>query len=202
MAEPDDGFHRARISNTLRVVDTSNLTIKTFHAYELECRRPSRFLFHNYTWTGGGIEGAPRIGPSHAQLAEVELAGSPKPRLHGPVIRTEKRERLLLVDMGKMYQRGDRAFVTIEHMFVDTAGTFEKRLSHGATRKPKRVDLSVILPTHNRPVHFIVQHDGSSESVAEKLDPIAVFEDRTQLARYSKIVETPAEGVRYRIEWK
>lgn len=162
-------------------------------------------MFHTYAWSGGGVERAPKIGPDADGLRKLGRDSQPPPRLHGPLTRLENRERLLVIDLGKIFSPKSVAIVTIEHLFVDTERQFDTHLSDLVTTKQrKQLDLTVLLPEANPHVHFIQEPVGASVvgNPSELLSHEQVFDGNLELAKYEKSVVNPDANTRYKISWE
>lgn len=195
-AELDDGFKRSAVSHTLTVVDASRLTIRVQHAFHLRCTHPSRFVFSRYDWTGSGDESSPRIGPPAPD------SSLPSPRLHGPAIKVDGGGRLLVIDLGRIYEPGEECDLEVDHTFVDIRRTFQPFLTHRVTDGNEIVDLAVRIPS----ALPVVVH--STQELVESAHKESVRVAGTELSvggvpyvEYRSTVHDPAVGRRYAIRW-
>jgi hypothetical protein len=194
--ELDDGFERVAVSHALTVVDRSRLTFRVEHSSHLRCVRAARFAFSRYEWTGSGDESTPSIGPAPSN------SGAPAPKLHGPAIELPGGGRLLVVDLGRIYEAGDESRLEIRHTFVDIRRTFKPYLTHSTTKGNRSLELTVRLPAEDSTsVHFATEIVDSEHRESTRAAAVVVEVEGALYNQYRLSVAQPVEGRRYAIHW-
>lgn len=137
--DPIGGFQWEHVYHTMHALDVSLMTVRTRHRFDLLAIRRERFFERRVDWTGSGIEKDPQI------LSGKDALGHSRHQLHGPVIR-DGITRIMLIDLGRRLEPGDREVVEIEHTFIDVERTLKPFLGAFAREGTKTVTLSLILP--------------------------------------------------------
>lgn len=204
MGRIDSALTPRRVAHTFIALDHSAATVRTEHRFEVEAERPDRFYIREYTWVSEeGIEKLPTI---HSGSEEN---GARSHRLHGPVLEGAGADRIAVVDLGRLLEKGERETVEIEHFFICTQPKNPGFVGHMTTKGCEYITLRAILPEGaGKRVTFRSFKSGADRSYSDiPLDPQPVGEllsplsDRGIWLEYRRDVEAPVLGERYRISW-
>ncbi|MEV4952458.1 hypothetical protein [Paenarthrobacter nitroguajacolicus] len=194
--EHDPTFSVISVEHVYTVLDSRWMAIRTTHRFTLEALQRSRFFLRSYTWDNAvGIEKPPII------LSGRNQSGTTSHRIQGPVILGEKGKRLAVVDLGRVFEKGEQEFLEIEHFFVRTRPDDSGFVGHAALPGCREITLRAYLPARDdlRPCF----KSGYTETKEWKhTEPLSSAPSATSPRLEVKHkVPNPVAGMRYRITW-
>jgi hypothetical protein len=128
--------------HSLEVIDLASTTFRSEHKFEVKAVSPSRFFVRQWFWTGSGSvnEAPPDL------VTDYDQWGHPIQKIHGPIV-VENESRIVVVDLGRIVQIGERVAVHFLHRLKDLDRTSRPFLSTvPKPRDMRQYKLRVVLP--------------------------------------------------------